>query len=45
MFKDEEIGGVLGLGAFVKMQEYRDLNAGVALDEGIVWLISHSNKE
>jgi hypothetical protein len=34
-FKDEEIGGVKGLGGFVKMREFKDLNIGVALDEGL----------
>lgn len=32
---DEEIGGVQGLKAFVHKQEFRDLNVGCALDEGM----------
>lgn len=34
---DEEIGGATGLAAFLKTQEFKDLNIGVALDEGIVF--------
>jgi aminoacylase len=33
---DEEIGGQLGMKLLVKMQEFKDLNVGFALDEGIV---------
>lgn len=33
---DEEIGGLLGMKLFVKMAEFRDLNVGFALDEGMV---------
>jgi len=32
---DEEIGGKLGMALFVHTQDFRDLNVGVALDEGI----------
>ena len=32
---DEEIGGVLGVGAFIKTKEFADLNVGVCLDEGL----------
>ncbi|KAH8548841.1 hypothetical protein BGW37DRAFT_505277 [Umbelopsis sp. PMI_123] len=32
---DEEIGGQLGMKLLVKMQEFKDLNVGFALDEGI----------
>lgn len=31
---DEEIGGEFGMLAFSRMQEFRDLNVGFALDEG-----------
>lgn len=33
---DEEIGSVHGMKAFVQTQEFRDLNLGFAVDEGIV---------
>lgn len=32
---DEEIGGHLGMELFTKMQEFKDLNIGFALDEGL----------
>ncbi len=32
---DEEIGGVNGIGAFIKTKEFADLNVGVCLDEGL----------
>ncbi|XP_050531858.1 aminoacylase-1-like isoform X2 [Daktulosphaira vitifoliae] len=32
---DEEIGGVLGMGTFVKSPEFSALNVGFALDEGL----------
>ncbi|CAG8547824.1 9357_t:CDS:2 [Ambispora gerdemannii] len=32
---DEEIGGVDGMAKFVKSQDFRDLNIGFALDEGL----------
>ncbi|CAG8593399.1 4524_t:CDS:2 [Ambispora leptoticha] len=32
---DEEIGGVDGMAKFVKSQDFRDLNVGFALDEGL----------
>jgi len=32
---DEEIGGATGLAAFLKTQEFKDLNIGCALDEGM----------
>ncbi|XP_039295717.1 aminoacylase-1 isoform X5 [Nilaparvata lugens] len=32
---DEEIGGVAGMGEFVKSDEFRELNIGCALDEGM----------
>ncbi|PVU99748.1 hypothetical protein BB560_005458, partial [Smittium megazygosporum] len=32
---DEEIGGIDGMAYFVKSQDFKDLNAGFALDEGI----------
>ncbi|PVV03843.1 hypothetical protein BB560_001654 [Smittium megazygosporum] len=32
---DEEIGGIDGMAHFVKSQDFKDLNAGFALDEGI----------
>lgn len=34
-FVDEEIGGNLGMGEFTKTQEFKDLNVGFGLDEGI----------
>ena len=33
---DEEIGGQLGMKLLVDMKEFKDLNVGFALDEGIV---------
>lgn len=35
LFADEEIGGVDGMEKFVHCQEFRDLNVGFALDEGM----------
>nr|XP_018916313.1 PREDICTED: aminoacylase-1-like isoform X1 [Bemisia tabaci] len=32
---DEEIGGVDGMGLFIKTQEFKNLNVGCALDEGM----------
>ena len=32
---DEEIGGVNGMGKFVKMDDFKSLNLGFALDEGM----------
>lgn len=32
---DEEIGGLLGMGLFVKTNDFKKLNVGCALDEGI----------
>lgn len=32
---DEEIGGIEGMGAFVATEQFRSLNVGFALDEGI----------
>lgn len=32
---DEEVGGILGMQDFVKTDEFRNLNVGFALDEGI----------
>ncbi|KAF5287664.1 hypothetical protein FQR65_LT12194 [Abscondita terminalis] len=32
---DEEIGGAQGMGEFVKTQEFRNLNVGFSLDEGM----------
>ncbi|XP_782880.2 aminoacylase-1 isoform X2 [Strongylocentrotus purpuratus] len=32
---DEEIGGNLGMGEFTKTQEFKDLNVGFGLDEGL----------
>lgn len=32
---DEEIGGQLGMALFVHTEDFRALNVGVALDEGI----------
>lgn len=34
---DEEIGGVLGMKAFVKTADFKALNVGFALDEGAPW--------
>lgn len=34
-FTDEEIGGLLGMKLFVKSDEFKKLNVGCALDEGI----------
>ena len=31
---DEEIGGHLGMEKFVHMKEFKNLNVGLALDEG-----------
>lgn len=31
---DEEIGGLTGLGPFLEMDDFKDLNVGVAFDEG-----------
>ena len=33
---DEEIGGTNGMNKFIKTQEFKDLNIGLALDEGIL---------
>jgi aminoacylase len=33
---EEEIGGQLGMKLLVNMKEFKDLNVGFALDEGIV---------
>jgi hypothetical protein len=33
--KDEEIGGILGMAHFVKTDEFRSLNIGFTLDEGL----------
>jgi len=32
---DEEIGGILGMAQFVKTDEFRSLNIGFTLDEGL----------
>lgn len=32
---DEEIGGLTGFAPFIKTQEFKDLNVGVAIDEGV----------
>lgn len=32
---DEEVGGIKGMREFVETQEYRDLNCGFHLDEGL----------
>lgn len=32
---EEEVGGKTGMGTFVKMKGYKDLNVGFALDEGM----------
>lgn len=32
---DEEVGGAKGMGLFVQMEEFRQLNVGFALDEGL----------
>lgn len=32
---DEEIGGVLGMGAFVDSDDFKSLNVGFELDEGV----------
>ena len=32
---DEEIGGVLGMAAFVKTERFQKMNVGFALDEGL----------
>jgi len=32
---DEELGGVLGMGQFVKTEQFRKMNVGVCLDEGL----------
>lgn len=37
-FLDEEIGGALGMAHFVKTNEFRALNIGFALDEGLASL-------
>lgn len=34
---DEEIGGKLGMGSFVKTDEFKKMNVGVSLDEGAPW--------
>ena len=33
-FKDEEIGGALGMKKFVQSDVFKAMNVGVALDEG-----------
>ncbi|XP_034242125.1 aminoacylase-1-like isoform X1 [Thrips palmi] len=38
---DEEIGGVDGMSKFVHMKEFRDLNVGFALDEGMASKADH----
>ena len=35
LFLDEEIGGVKGMREFVKLDEFKTMNVGFALDEGI----------
>lgn len=40
-FPDEEIGGVDGMQKFVHMKEFRDLNVGFALDEGMASKADH----
>jgi aminoacylase len=35
MFTDEEIGGTDGMEKFVKTQDFKNLNVGFALDEGM----------
>jgi aminoacylase len=32
---DEEVGGVLGMKAFLLSEEWKELNVGFALDEGL----------
>ena len=32
---DEEIGGKLGMKLFIERQEFKDLNVGFSLDEGV----------
>lgn len=32
---DEEIGGLLGMKLFIKHEEFKKLNIGISLDEGI----------
>lgn len=32
---DEEVGGVLGMQAFLRSEEWKELNVGFALDEGL----------
>lgn len=34
-FADEEVGGVLGMKAFLLSEEWKELNVGFALDEGL----------
>lgn len=34
-FSDEEIGGHLGMEAFVKTDDFKKLNVGFSLDEGV----------
>ncbi|CAG9787633.1 unnamed protein product [Diatraea saccharalis] len=38
---DEEIGGRMGMGEFVKTKDFKKLNVGFALDEGIASATSH----
>lgn len=35
LVSDEEIGGLLGMKLFVKHEEFKKLNIGISLDEGI----------
>ncbi len=39
---DEEVGGVLGMKAFLRSEEWKELNVGFALDEGLANPISMS---
>lgn len=35
LFADEEVGGADGMGAFIRMDEFKKLNIGCALDESL----------
>jgi len=39
-YTDEEIGGIDGMKIFIESEEFRRLNCGFALDEGITCLSS-----
>jgi aminoacylase len=39
---DEEIGGLTGFYPFIQTKEFKDLNVGLALDEGNLFFYPHT---